>query len=111
MGASARWRCSASSGRASRRDSRDTDRGRRDRKQRVQLAARLFEALGTDVDVRRTADGWRLEGYGCPLSAVTVEHEEVCEVGKAMVEEVTGAPVTECCERGAHPRCAFAIAS
>ncbi len=82
-----------------------------DRKQRVQLAARLFEALGTDVDVRRTPDGWRLEGYGCPLSAVTVEHEEVCEVGKAMVEEVTGAPVTECCERGAHPRCAFAIAS
>ena len=42
---------------------------------------------------------------------VTVGHEEVCEVGKAMVEEVTGAPVTECCERGAHPRCAFAIAS
>jgi len=28
-----------------------------------------------------------------------------------MVEEVTGAPVTECCERRAHPRCAFAIAS
>ena len=82
-----------------------------DRKQRVQLAARLFEALGADVDVRRTAGGWRLEGYGCPLSAVTAGHEEVCEVGKAMVEQITGAPVTECCERGAHPRCAFAIAS
>ena len=82
-----------------------------DLKQRVQRAARLFEELGTDVEVQRTADGWRLQGYGCPLSAVTSEHEEVCELGKAMIEEITGAPVTECCERGDHPRCAFAIAS
>lgn len=78
--------------------------------QRLEAAADLFRDLGADVLVDRTAEGWRLQAYGCPLSAVTAGHPEMCELGKAMVEEVVGAPVTECCERGEHPRCGFAIA-
>lgn len=82
-------------------------------KQRVEAAAGVFRNLGADVDVQRTSDGWRLQGYGCPLSAVTMGHEEVCELGKALVEEVvgTGARVSECCQRGDQPRCAFEIAA
>jgi predicted ArsR family transcriptional regulator len=80
-----------------------------DLKQRVAAAAAAFEQLGTDVDVQRTAAGWRLQSHGCPLSAVTSDHAEACELGKAVVEKITGAPVTECCARGAHPRCAFTI--
>jgi predicted ArsR family transcriptional regulator len=82
-----------------------------DAKQRVAAAADVLRDLGADIDVQRTSDGWRLQGYACPLSAVTGNHEEVCELGKALVEEITGAPVTECCERGEHPRCAFAISA
>ena len=81
------------------------------RKQRVESAAGVFRSLGTDMDVEKTADGWRLQGYGCPLSAVTSGHAEMCELGKALVEEVVGAPVTECCVRGDHPRCGFAVSA
>src|SRR5947199_2426830 len=37
------------------------------RNERVEAAAGVFRNLGTDVEVERTADGWRLRGYGCPL--------------------------------------------
>lgn len=80
-------------------------------KQRMESAAAVFRNLGADVDVQETSTGWRLHGYGCPLSAVTSGHAEVCELGKALVEEVVGGPVKECCQRGDHPRCAFEIDS
>jgi len=54
--------------------------------------------------------GWRLKGYGCPLSAVTAGRPEVCALAQALVEEITGRPVTECCDRGARPRCGFQVA-
>ena len=79
------------------------------RKQKLEAAAGVFRELGGDVEVQETANGWRLQGYGCPLSAVTSGHAEMCELGKALVEEVAGAPVTERCQRGDHPRCAFEI--
>ena len=83
------------------------------RKQRVESAADVFRALGTDVDVQQIPEGWRVRGYSCPLSAVTSNHAEVCELGKALVEEVVGddTRVTECCQRGDHPCCSFEIAS
>src|SRR6266851_2019449 len=66
-------------------------------------AEELFRSLGAEVEVQRTREGVRLQVYGCPLSAVTSEQADVCELGKAMVEETTGAAVSECCERGEHP--------
>ena len=76
---------------------------------RVATAAAALRDLGGDVDMQRTADGWHLQAYGCPLSAVTAKHPEVCTLAKALVEEITGLPVTECCERSDGPRCAFRI--
>lgn len=76
---------------------------------RVASAAAALRRLGGDIDVQRTERGWRLQGYGCPLSAVTATHPEVCALAKALVEEITGQPVTECCERSDRPRCAFRI--
>lgn len=80
-------------------------------KQRMESAAAAFRSLGTDAEVQQTSAGWRLQGYGCPLSAVTSDHAEMCELGKALVENVVGGPVKECCQRGDHPRCAFEIDS
>jgi predicted ArsR family transcriptional regulator len=81
------------------------------REQRLEAAASVFRDLGSDAVVEKTVEGWRLQAYGCPLSAVTAGHPEMCELGKALVEEVVGAPVTECCERGGHPRCGFTVAA
>lgn len=76
---------------------------------RVEAAAAALRSLGGDIEVRHTADGWRLQGYGCPLSAVTARHPQVCALAKALIEEITGQAVTECCDRTGRPRCAFQI--
>lgn len=80
-----------------------------DRDGRVAAAAAALRGLGGDVEVQRTEQGYRLQGYGCPLSAVTAKHPEVCVLAKALIEEITGQPVVECCERGDRPRCGFRI--
>ena len=80
-----------------------------DRGSRVAVAAAALRSLGGDVEVQRTNDGYTLQGYGCPLSAVTAKHPEVCALARALVEEITGEPVTECCERNTRPRCRFRI--
>ena len=72
-------------------------------------AGAVFRSLGADAQVETTPEGWRLQAHGCPLSGVTAGHPEMCELGKALVEEVVGAQVTECCERGDHPRCGFVL--
>ena len=76
---------------------------------RVRAAAEALRELGGDVEVQRTPDGWRLQGYGCPLSAVTTGHPDVCALAQALVEEITGGQVTECCDRSGRPRCGFRI--
>jgi predicted ArsR family transcriptional regulator len=80
-----------------------------DTKSRVVAAAAAFRKLGADIGVQRTEGGWRLQGYGCPLSGVTPKHPEVCALAQALIEQITGRPVTECCERSEHPHCAFTI--
>jgi predicted ArsR family transcriptional regulator len=77
---------------------------------KVRAAAAALRGLGGDVEVEATPAGWRLRGYGCPLSAVTAGHPDVCALAQALVEEITGAPVSECCDRGARPRCGFEVA-
>ena len=76
---------------------------------RVAAAAAALRGLGGDVEVQRTETGWRLQGYGCPLSAVATEREEICALAQALVASITGRAVTECCERAGRPRCAFLI--
>jgi predicted ArsR family transcriptional regulator len=76
---------------------------------RVAAAAAALRGLGADVELHRTEDGWQLQGYACPLSAVTAGHPEVCELARALVEEISGRPVLECCDRTERPRCGFRI--
>ena len=77
---------------------------------RAKAAAAALRSLGGDLEVTAADGGWRLKGYGCPLSAVTAGRPEVCALAQALVEEITGRPVTECCDRGTRPRCGFQVA-
>jgi predicted ArsR family transcriptional regulator len=76
---------------------------------RVLAAVNALRGLGADIDIERQHNGWRLQGYACPLSAVTRSHPDVCALARALVEQVTGRPVTECCDRSDSPRCAFVV--
>lgn len=76
---------------------------------RVEAAASALRSMGGDVLVQRTETGWRLQGFGCPLSSVTASQPQVCALAQSLVEEITGRPVTECCDRSDRPRCGFLV--
>src|SRR6185503_12493030 len=80
-----------------------------DREGRVAAAAVALRSLGGDVEVQRTERGHLVQGYACPLSAVTAKHPEVCALARALVEELTGQSVRECCERKGRARGSFRI--
>ena len=75
----------------------------------VEAAATVLRSLGGDVEVERCEGGWRLRGYGCPLSGVTRDHAAVCGLAESLVEEIVGCPVRECCQRNGRPGCVFEI--
>lgn len=82
---------------------------RPDSEARVQAAADRLRKLGGEIEVERLGAGWTLRGYGCPLSSVVAEHENVCALAESLVAAITQLPVRERCEHGARPRCAFEI--
>lgn len=78
---------------------------------RVDVALATLRGLGADIEPERSHDGWFLRGYACPLATVTAEHPQVCTLVAALVAEITGRPVTECCEREGRPRCRFQVSA
>lgn len=78
-------------------------------RERVRAAAALLTTLGGEVEVAEEGAGLTIRGYGCPLSAAVSKRPEVCGAVGAMVSEVTGARVRECCEHGERPRCGFRV--
>src|SRR5689334_2410086 len=74
---------------------------------RVDAALATLRGLGADIEGLKSDTGWTLQGYACPLSKVTADHPQVCQLVTSLVAEITGRPVTECCERGPRPRCRF----
>jgi predicted ArsR family transcriptional regulator len=83
--------------------------GRRSLDTRVRAAAALLTSLGAEIDVERTADGFQLKGYACPLAAAVRAEPRACHVIEELVSALVGAPVRECCDRSASPRCRFEV--
>ncbi len=75
----------------------------------VERAAAALRALGGDIDVVAMEGGWRLVGHGCPLSSAVGEHAAVCAVVRAIVAELGGGDVRECCDHGPRPSCCFEV--
>jgi predicted ArsR family transcriptional regulator len=50
-----------------------------------------------------------IRGAACPLSALTGKHPAVCRAMETLVGDIVGAPVRECCDRSARPKCCFDI--
>ena len=78
---------------------------------RVIAASELLnDQLGAVTHVEENGR-YIIRGQGCPLSALTGKHPAACRVMESLVEELTGAPVHECCERAQRPQCCFEIAN
>lgn len=76
---------------------------------RVEAAAAALRGLGGKVAVHRTPEGFRIQGFACPFSAVTRDDATLCGMAESLVRQTTGAEVREVCERSGRPRCAFEI--
>lgn len=79
---------------------------------KAQTAVEVLDELGGTAKVE-TAEGKLLirSNGGCPFSEVVSEHPEVCRLAEMLLSEITGAHVSEHCERGSSPRCTFEILS
>jgi predicted ArsR family transcriptional regulator len=81
-------------------------------RERLRAAAEELSSLGGLAEVEVDADGrLQVRGFSCPLGDVVVDHPELCQVAEALVAEITGMPVHECCAReaGAPPHCCFEL--
>jgi predicted ArsR family transcriptional regulator len=76
---------------------------------RVRAAASLLSSLGAELDVERTATGFVLRGFACPLAAVVRAEPSACHAIEEVVSAVVGRPVRECCDRSEGARCRFEI--
>jgi predicted ArsR family transcriptional regulator len=83
-----------------------------DARARLAAAADVLARLGGLAEVEDLPDGrLRLRGYSCPLGGLIGEHPQACRMAEALVAQVSGLPVHECCERPSNepPRCCFEV--
>ena len=77
--------------------------------QRVAAASAILQELGAPNDGETDADVVRIRGHSCLLAAAVREQPHVCHAMETLLRELIAAPVRECCDRGADPRCRFEI--
>jgi predicted ArsR family transcriptional regulator len=76
---------------------------------RLETAAGVLNELGGLAELEEQDGTLVIQGYSCPLAAVTPDHPEVCGLAEALVAEVVGVPVHERCDRSERPRCRFEV--
>ncbi|HET7463208.1 MAG TPA: ArsR family transcriptional regulator [Longimicrobium sp.] len=80
---------------------------------RAEAAVAVLAELGGVAEARVEGGVARIRGFGCPLREAVDGHPEVCRIAAALLSEVVGYQVTECCDReGADaPSCRFTFAA
>jgi predicted ArsR family transcriptional regulator len=77
---------------------------------RAEAAVAVLAELGGVAEIRAEGGSVTLRGHGCPLSQAVGEGGEVCRLAAALLQEVVGVPVRECCDREGPPSCRFVLA-
>jgi predicted ArsR family transcriptional regulator len=81
------------------------------RPERFKTAQAVLKALGASTDLIVDEEGWRLQGYGCPLGLLVRAESRACEAVRTLVSDIIGEALTEQCDRSGTPRCCFLAAS
>jgi predicted ArsR family transcriptional regulator len=76
---------------------------------RLEAAVSVLNELGGLAQLEERDGTLVIQGYSCPLAAVTVDHPEVCRMIETLVTEIAGVPVYERCARSERPRCCFEV--
>ncbi len=80
-----------------------------DPKDPVDVAVAALESLGGSAEVEREGSHVTIRGVGCPLSAVTADHEQICQMVEDMLSEILGIAVEQACSRSCAPKCKFVM--
>ncbi len=78
---------------------------------RLEAAVAVLNELGGLTQLEERDGALVIQGYSCPLAALTPDHPEVCRMAETLVTEVAGVPVYERCDRGERPRCCFEVST
>jgi predicted ArsR family transcriptional regulator len=78
---------------------------------RLEAAVAMLNELGGLAQLEERDGALVIQGYSCPLAALTPYHPEVCRMAETLVTEVAGVPVYERCDRGERPRCCFEVST
>lgn len=79
---------------------------------RADAAVGVLAELGGVADAHVDGAVATIRGFGCPLREAVEGHPDVCRIAAALLSEVVGRDVTECCDRnGEAPSCRFTFAA
>jgi predicted ArsR family transcriptional regulator len=79
-----------------------------DERSRLAAASALLNELGGITEVEERDGQFRIRGHSCPLAALVQENPRTCVAIEALLSELVGRQLRECCERtGERPRCCF----
>ncbi len=81
------------------------------KEERMRDALEFLRVLGAMPQVSRREGQVVIESDGCPIGAAVGEEPRSCLAMESMLEEFTGLPVSESCDRGEHPRCRYLVDS
>lgn len=79
------------------------------RSARLQAAVALLNELGGVAQVEERKGVAVIRGCGCPLGEAVARRPEVCRAVQALLSEVIGAELRQCCQHGERPSCCFEV--
>ncbi|MGH7627990.1 MAG: helix-turn-helix transcriptional regulator [Gemmatimonadales bacterium] len=80
-------------------------------KLRLRAAVELLNSLGGAADLEERDGVHVIRGCGCPISAAVARRPEVCRAVEALLSDVVGVRVRQCCAQGERPSCCFEVPS
>jgi predicted ArsR family transcriptional regulator len=81
------------------------------REERLERGLALIGELGGVAQLETENGTTTITGASCPLSAVAVNHAEVCHLTASMLTSYTGVKMCANCDRHDRPTCRFSVAS
>jgi predicted ArsR family transcriptional regulator len=77
--------------------------------ERLLAAVDTLVGLGASVTIEEREGVRVIRGSACPLSETVARRPETCVVVEALLAEISGRPVRQCCVHGKRPRCCFEV--
>ncbi len=81
-----------------------------DPRERIEGALKFLRMLGSVAEMTEENGRVVISSYGCPIAEAVAADARSCLAMEALLKDLTGFPVSEHCDHGAHPSCRFEIA-